>query len=182
MKRSWSPCRVALLCVVIGCAEEESAVPTMTSPMANAANQIMSGVNFSLVTAGVRQATLLADTAFFFQRSDSIELRAVKTEFFSRIGAKTGTLTAREGTYRSKRQQMEARGDVVITSEDGRRLTTPQIAYDQHTNRITSDSAWVMTQSNGDVARGVGFETDPNLTFFDCSNCGGVFRVPPPQP
>jgi hypothetical protein len=57
---------------------------------------------------------------------------------------------------------MEARGNVVVVSEDGRRLTTPQLRYDQARNEISSDSAFVLTEP-GRRVEGVGFVSDPNM-------------------
>jgi hypothetical protein len=58
---------------------------------------------------------------------------------------------------------MEARGNVVVIAEDGRRLETQQLLYDPQRNEISGDSAFVLTRP-GDVLTGIGFTTDPNLT------------------
>jgi LPS export ABC transporter protein LptC len=178
-------CRLALatLCAAVlasvACTGDDATIPTTAKGAADSADQIMFGVEHYLTTAGIQQANLTADTAYLFNEGSRIELRGVKVEFFSKTGTPTGTLTAREGTYRQRGGNMEARGDVVLVGEDGRRLTTEQLAYDQRANRISTDSAWVMTQANGDVGRGVGFVTDPQLTTFRCGNCSGVVTTPP---
>jgi hypothetical protein len=58
---------------------------------------------------------------------------------------------------------MEARGNVIVISEDGRRLETPQLRYDPGRNEISGDSAFVLTRPE-DVVSGIGFVTDPDLT------------------
>jgi LPS export ABC transporter protein LptC len=75
---------------------------------------------------------------------------------------KNGNLTSREGTYNTRSGIMEARGNVVVISEDGRKLETPQLRYDPGRNEISSDSAFVMTTPT-DVVTGIGFTADPNL-------------------
>jgi hypothetical protein len=57
---------------------------------------------------------------------------------------------------------MIARGTVVVTTEEGRRLTTPELKYDQGMNEISSDSAFVLTEP-GRRLEGVGFRSDPNM-------------------
>jgi hypothetical protein len=57
---------------------------------------------------------------------------------------------------------MVARKNVVVVSEDGRRLTTPELNYNQQTNEISSDSAFVMTEPNRRV-EGIGFRSDPDM-------------------
>ena len=181
------PGRMIAILAVAGaapaCGEEQPVIPVTQSEMAQAADQVLSGLQHFLTSAGVQQANLTADSAYFFDQGSRIELRVVKVEFFSKTGVPTGTLNSREGTYRQRGQLMEARGDVVVVGEDGRRLTTPQLSFNQATNKITTDSAWTMTEADGDVGRGVGFETDPNLTSFFCkAACGGAIDVRQPPP
>jgi hypothetical protein len=57
---------------------------------------------------------------------------------------------------------MEARGNVIVVSEDGRRLTTEQMRYDQARNEISSDSAFILTEP-GRRLEGVGFVSDPQM-------------------
>ena len=49
-----------------------------------------------------------------------------------------------------------------MVTEDGRRLTTPELKYDQQRNEISSDSAFVMTEPNRRL-EGIGFRSDPNM-------------------
>src|SRR5688500_7549659 len=177
----------AVIATVLGagaCRSEPAVTPTARSPLADSADQVMSGVQFLLTGGGVQQGKLLADSGFMFENSTRIELRGVTTDFFTKTGEKTGTLTAREGTYRKQRGDLEARKDVVVISADSRRrLETEQLRFDERTNLITTDSAFVITQ-DGQVARGVGFSTDPDVRRFECkASCSGIFnmaRQPPP--
>ena len=71
-------------------------------------------------------------------------------------------LTSKRGTYNSRTTNMVARKNVVVVSEDGRRLTTPELIYNQQLNQISSDSAFVMTEPNRRL-EGIGFRSDPNM-------------------
>lgn len=132
------------------------------SPMADSADQMMFGINTLLTDRGVLNAELEADTAFFFDENTRIELRVVNLTFYTRTGERNSVLTGKEGTYNTRQSQMEARGNVVVVSEDGRRLTTEQLRYDQIRNEISSDSAFVLTEP-GRRLEGVGFTSDPNM-------------------
>ena len=57
---------------------------------------------------------------------------------------------------------MVARGNVVVVSEDGRRLTTEELIYNQQKNQISSDSAFVLTETDRRL-EGIGFRSDPNM-------------------
>jgi LPS export ABC transporter protein LptC len=132
------------------------------SPLADSADQVMYGARFRLTDAGISRALLLADTAYFFDDNTRVELEKVNTTFFNSTGAKDAVLTSRRGTYNSRTSNMVARKDVLVVSEDGRRLTTSELVYNQQRNEISSDSAFVMTEPNRRIA-GVGFRSDPNM-------------------
>jgi LPS export ABC transporter protein LptC len=147
----------------LACGGDGTAPPPVTrSPMADSADQLMFGINTLLTDRGVLNAELESDTAFFFDENTRIELRVVKLTFYTRTGERNSVLTGREGTYNTRQSRMEARGNVVVVSEDGKRLTTEQLRYDQQRNEISSDSAFVLTEP-GRRLEGVGFTSDPNM-------------------
>lgn len=132
------------------------------SPLADSADQVMYGARFNLTDKGLARARLEADTAYFFDDNTRIELEPVHTTFFTATGAKDAVLTSQRGTYNSRTSNMVARKNVVVVSEDGRRLTTPELIYNQQRNEISSDSAFVMTEPNRRL-EGIGFRSDPNM-------------------
>jgi LPS export ABC transporter protein LptC len=142
---------------------DRGAKPPVTGTAADSADQTIFGVRTILTDAGLMRAELLSDTAYAFEDGTRFELRNVKTTFFDKLGAKNAVLTSREGTYRSRLNSMEARGNVVVVSEQGKRLETPVLRYDQLRNEISSDSAFVLTEPNRRL-EGVGFVSDPNMS------------------
>lgn len=145
-----------------GC-RKRGAQPTVTATAHDSADQTIFGVRTLLTDAGLMRAELLADTAYAYDDGTRFELRNVKTTFFTKQGARDAVLTSREGTYRSRTNNMEARGHVVVVSDEGRRLESPILRYDQTRNEISSDSAFVLTEPNRRL-EGVGFVSDPNMT------------------
>jgi LPS export ABC transporter protein LptC len=169
----------AVAIATTACNRDKEVIPPTTSALADSADQVMSVVRLLVTDGGVQQIMLKADSAYVFEEGNRIELRTVYSEFFSEQGTKTGTLTSKEGTYRKQRMDMEARDSVVVISTDGDRLETSQLRFDQRANKITSDSAFVLTHADG-VTRGVGFVTDPDFTQWSCSACSG--RIPVRRP
>lgn len=132
-----------------------------SSAMADSADQVMFGARAILTDKGLMRAELFGDTAYFFDDNTRIEMRMVKTNFFTTAGAPSAVLTSKQGTYRTQ-GSMEARGNVVVVSTDNRHLTTEQLRFDQLRNEISSDSAFVLTEPGRRVA-GIGFVSDPNM-------------------
>jgi LPS export ABC transporter protein LptC len=152
---------LALVALGTACKRDREPVAAKSSPMADSADQVMFGARAILTDRGLMRAELFGDTAYFFDDNTRIEMRTVKTNFFTTAGAPSAVLTSKEGTYRTQ-GSMEARGNVVVVSTDGRRLTTPQLRYDQVRNEISSDSAFVLTEPGRSVT-GIGFVSDPNM-------------------
>ena len=168
---------------VLAACQETAQPPTIAgNPLADSADQIMFGARSLITNEGLLRAELLADTAFFFDENTRIEMIDINLTFHTAQGEKSAVLTSREGTYNTRANRMEARGNVVVVSEDGRELRTEQLRYDQVRNEISSDSAFVATERGGRRVQGVGFVSDPNMNnvrcLASCSGVGGAVTVP----
>ncbi len=151
------------LAVGAGACDDRQAPPVVSrSALVDSADQVMFGARFNLTDKGLSRAELVSDTAFFFDDNTRTELRKVEVTFYTASGARDAYLTSRRGTYNSRVGSMIARGDVVVITEEGRRLTTPYLMYDQQLNEISSDSAFVLTEPGRRLA-GTGFRSDPNM-------------------
>ncbi len=148
---------------------QRTKVPPMvaaeTVVIPDSADQVTNGGRVLLTDNGVTKAVLLADTVFTYEDGARLELRQVNLTFFTALGEKDGILTSREATYNARLSRLEARGNVVVLAEDGRRLDTQQLVYDQQRNQIFSDSAFVLNRPPQQIS-GVGFESDPQLALF----------------
>jgi len=144
------------------CAEKKALPIARGSALADSADQVMFGPKFSLTSQGVARARLNADTAYFFDENTRAELEKVHTTFFTTTGVRDAVLTSRRGTYNTRLATMVARQNVVVVSEDGRRLETSELMYNQGRNEISSDSAFVLTEPNRRL-EGIGFRSDPNM-------------------
>lgn len=155
---------IALVSVVAASAcDTKKQPPTASrSPLADSADQVMYGAWFNLTSDGLSRARMQADTLYFFDDNTRIEAENPVVTFYTSTGAKDATLTARHGTSNTRTNNMIARRNVVVVSEDGRRLTTPELIFNQQRNEISSDSAFVMTEPNRRL-EGIGFRSDPNM-------------------
>jgi LPS export ABC transporter protein LptC len=134
---------------------------------ADSADQVMVRVHTLLTERGVKQGELFADTTFVYDQNSRYLFRNVRTTFNTPTGAPNGTLTAREGRYDIRQRVLEAFGNVVVVTTDGKRLLTPHLRFDQARNLVRSDSAFTLIEG-ARQHRGFGFESDPNITRFVC--------------
>jgi LPS export ABC transporter protein LptC len=179
--------RLAVLAGVVGlgafgaaCSERRGLTTQNPPGLADSADQVMFKIKTVLTDRGLLRAELLADSAFFFNDNTRIELRGVHTTFYTNTGQRSSVLTSREGTYNTRAGETEARKNVVVVGEDGRRLETEQLKYNQARDEISSDSAFVLTEP-GRRATGVGFVSDPALKNVRVNKVGegsGTFVLP----
>jgi LPS export ABC transporter protein LptC len=147
-----------------GCAPQGSAPPVKTSgSLADSADQVMLNVRSLLTDKGVQRGEMFADSAYIFDDNTRFELRVVRTTFNTSTGVKDGTMRADRGRYSLRQQVLEGFGNVVITTTEGKRLTSPHVRYSQASNEVSSDSAFTMVEP-GRTLSGIGFRSDPQLT------------------
>jgi LPS export ABC transporter protein LptC len=167
----------ALAAALAACKSERSPTVVDASALPDTAEQVMFRLRHQLTSGGVRRANLVADTAYFYDDGNRIEMRRVRLVFFSATGDSSSVLTSRTGRYDVRLQRVEGRGDVVVTTTEGKRLTSPQLVYDRVLNQITSDTSFVFTEP-GRTLTGIGLRTDPKLTTVQVlRNFGGRTRV-----
>ena len=176
----------AALVAILAAACHSGTEPRVTAanPLADSADQVMFGISTMITNQGVLRAQLKADTAYFFDGNSRIEVRNERTLFYTNTGQQSAVLTSREGTYRVQIGQMVARHDVLVTTTDGKRLTTQELNSNEQTNQVSSDSAFVLTEPDRQV-RGVGFVSDPELTNFTVKRVmtgSGTFTLPGSPP
>lgn len=157
------------------------AKPTATITAADTADQVLIDMNHYVTNDGVVRARVRADTAFFYQSTQSAEMRNVHITFYDTDGRETSTLTAREGTYHWASGDMEGRGNVVVVGAgDGRTLKSEVMRYKQVTNQVSSDQPFVF-DGPGRHIEGQGFTSDPdfkNVTALRPRGTSGHFVLP----
>ncbi|MFI5232800.1 MAG: LPS export ABC transporter periplasmic protein LptC [Gemmatimonadales bacterium] len=152
---------VALLCACTDDKGPPIAARTMT--VADSADQVLFGQRMLITDRGLNRAEIHSDTAYFFDENTRTDMRVVDAVFFDSQGLRNALMTSRTGVYNQRLNSLEARGNVVITAVDGRRLETPFVRYDNRLNLVSSDTVFTMTDPDGRVVHGIGFTSDPDL-------------------
>jgi len=136
--------------------------PPTAAVRADSADQVLYGLRHNLTMEGVLRAHLEADTAYFYQSAQRADLVGVTVVFFSPEGRQTSRLTARTGTYDWRSGNMEARGEVVAVTPDGRRLTTSVLRYQRATDQISGPNQFVFDAPDRHL-EGESFTADPEF-------------------
>ena len=154
----------AILLGAASACDNTQAPPVATqSLLPDSAEQMLFGIELTLTDAGVRRAVVKSDTALMYDANTREELRKVTARFFTTAGEQQAVLTSDQGTHSSRLGTMEARGNVVVVSSDGKQLVSPHLKYDPSRNEISSDSAFTLTEGER-VTKGVGFVSNPDMT------------------
>ncbi|MBA3521981.1 MAG: LPS export ABC transporter periplasmic protein LptC [Gemmatimonadales bacterium] len=152
---------IGTLIIALAC-EETGARPTTTIQAPDSADQVLEGFSHYVTHQGVRRSRVEADTAYFFEPNQTTDLRDVTVVFYDLQGNESSTLTADEGTYRWQDGSMEANGNVLVVSPDGRRLRTQRLRYDNAANTISTDRAFTFDRGTEHLA-GNSFRSDPDF-------------------
>jgi LPS export ABC transporter protein LptC len=152
---------LAAVTTVAGCTSG-GARPTTTVQAADTADQVIEGFSHYVTADGIRKSRVEADTAYFYEASQLAVLRHLRATFYDPKGAESSHLTADAGTYRWQDGSMDAQGDVIVISTDGRRLRAETLRFDPKKNDISTDRRFRFEQGT-EFIQGTGFSSDPDF-------------------
>jgi LPS export ABC transporter protein LptC len=148
-----------------GCFGEEN--PTGNEPVSTARRPTEQIFDYQLVetTDGVRQWVLESDQMLKYSAQEDVELVTVKMDFYQ-DGEHFSVLTADSGRAHLLTNDIHTWGNVVVISEDGRRLETEELFFSNETQRIHNDVFNTLLRER-DVVTGIGLETTPDLKYIE---------------
>lgn len=154
------------LLVLAGCGREHSVgSPGATGELPD---QEVSDFVLTETQQGTPAWRLFARYAAAYNARNVWIARGVRVDFFDEKGAQSSELTAREGEIHQQTRNMTARGDVVIQTSEGTRMSTQEIRFLNKEQKIVSPlEQEVRVERHGDVLTGYGFESDPDLRHFE---------------
>jgi LPS export ABC transporter protein LptC len=157
---------MALLLLAAGCGGQRSSVPSRAA--GELPDQEVSDFALTETDQGTPQWKLYARYAATYNARNVIVARTVRVDFFDEQGAETSELTAREGEIQLQTRDMTARGDVVLQTREGTRMSTQEIRFLNREQTIVSPvEQMVRVERAGDVLTGYGFQSDPGLKRFE---------------
>lgn len=130
------------------------------------ADAMIFNFQFTLLNEGIREAIVVADTAYRFNDSTVVYLRGnvELTSFEAESGVERAVITAHRARLEEKSRAVTAWvGAVLRIREVGRELQSEEIKYEPNRNRVSSDSTTVMIEGET-VVEGSGFTSDLKFT------------------
>lgn len=150
-----------LLWDVNGCQEKEP--PRVAGgDFQDAPEQVIENMEVTFTEQGRRTGVLRADSVAIYRQGEVKKGRKIQVDFFDQEGQHVSSLAAEEGIYDSKREEVAARGDVVVVSNTGARLETQALNWRKQDNRIFTEAFVKITRGKYTVT-GYGLDTDPQL-------------------
>jgi len=111
---------------------------------------------------------LFARYAATYSARNVVEARSIRVDFYGDDGERSSTLTSRDGEINQRTRDMVARGNVVLETTEGTRLSSEELRFLNREQRIVVPVTYlVRVERAGDVLTGYGFESDPELTHYE---------------
>jgi LPS export ABC transporter protein LptC len=159
--KSWG--MVGGIAVLVAAACSNQGIKPMTATaVADSADQVILKMATNIASEGVRKSFVVAETAYVYQLTQKMDLRQLRATFFDAQGKQSSVLTAKTGLYTMNTGSLDARGNVVVETVDGRKLTTEHLIYDRNANQVRSDTAFVFDSKNEHII-GNEFVSDPDF-------------------
>ncbi|MDX2191933.1 MAG: LPS export ABC transporter periplasmic protein LptC [Gemmatimonadales bacterium] len=161
----------------------DGARPVRMLAVPDSADQVMEGFVHVITENGVRKARLEADTAYLYERSQTLSLRGFKAVFYDQKGGERTQLTARRGTYRWQTGAWQADSNVALRSP-GQVLRAETLTYDEAQRVIATDRPFVFDKG-GEHIVGTSFRADLDfanvVTRKPRGTMGDAFALPGQQ-
>lgn len=155
--------------VLAGCAGDEEGVTSQhTGPQTArqlVPEQQIFDYRFIETRDASRQWVLESAEMLKYPGQEDMVLVDLKMDFY-RAGAYHSTLTADSGRANQLTRNVHAWGDVVVVTEDGRKLETEELFFDNEREIIHNEVFDRLTR-DGDVVTGIGLEASPDLEYIE---------------
>jgi len=115
--------------------------------------------------AGVRQWALRSEKMLKYLDEKDVHLVTLHMDFFKQ-GTHFSVLTADSGLANLTSKDIHTWGNVVVVTDDGRRLETEDLYFNNETQLIHNDVFNRFTR-DGDVLTGMGLEATPDLEYIE---------------
>jgi LPS export ABC transporter protein LptC len=154
----------AILLLLVGCGEENR-MESRTEP-GDVPDQILEDFTTSQTDSGKVSWTLTAPEARVYSSRNLVVAERPHIDFYEEDGTRSSVLDALEGTVFRETGDMEARKNVVLTTNEDYVLATESLRWNQETEKIVTDE-FVRITKGENVYTGYGLVCDQRLDVFE---------------
>jgi LPS export ABC transporter protein LptC len=161
--------------VVTGCNSGKPETSSIQTPVKESPSQ--EGWNSELIMSysGRTQAVIRYGHMAQYQSTDRVLFDdGVDVDFYDEGGKHASNLKSLEGEYRPGKEDVLAKGNVVVVSDTGTVLKTESLRWDNQRQRIESDTTVCIITTGLDTLYGLGFESDSELKHWVIRKPWGV--------
>lgn len=160
MKNRYFAFLVCMILSMMWACSETDRDPTMTSEGEKLPDQETWDTSFRVSDRGILEYVIYAGHVQHFGDKQRIQLGdGIRVEFFDGTEGPTSVLTAQEGVLEQHTKNMEAWGDVVITSGDSLQIEAQRIRWDHSMERISAEGAvTIATREGTEYGEGLVFD------------------------
>lgn len=155
-----------VLLALAGCGNHRSSSPAEST--GEMPDQEVTDFAITETDGGDIQWKLFARYAATYSARNVVEARSIRVDFYGDDGERSSTLTSRDGEINQRSRDMVARGNVVLETTEGTRLSSEELRFLNREQRIVVPVRYlVRVERSGDVLTGYGFESDPELRHYE---------------
>jgi LPS export ABC transporter protein LptC len=156
-----------VLALMIGCGDSGEPAPTAspTTKKNRVPEQMFFDYRLIESTSGIRQWVLQSEKMLKFAGEKEVELVTIHMDFF-KGGEHFSVLTADSGKANLETKNIHTWGNVIVVTDDGRKLETEDLYFNNETELIHNDVFNRFTRE-GDVLTGIGLEATPDLEYIE---------------
>ena len=182
LKILFTPILCLLAVMVLGCGEPSVETPQSTVPVEELPDQEFwkspeKPVVIRLTEAGQTKHVIRAGHIRVFRSRKIIEIdNGITVEIFDSKGNNTAMLIADSGTVYENTRDIIARGNVVVSSTDNRRITTEELRWYEKEQKIMTPGFARMVTEDG-YEEGYSLESNANLTGYSLKNVQGKVTI-----
>ena len=148
------------LIAIVGCGSEDHVVQHPQARVEELPSQEVKDFSLEESDTGTPEWILTSRYAATYDRRGVIVARDVAIDFFDSKGAKYSHLTAKEGEIKRPSNDMEARGDVRVTTTYGVRIQTDSLRFHKPDRKNVSAEGNFTRHGQFGSNRGVGKSRD----------------------
>lgn len=179
---------LVLLTVLTGCEYRSASQGPRDDRAEHAPDQESWDVRFSVYDAAQPRAMIEAAYMARYEQEDSTYtlLRGsapeeggagrVTAHVFDEHGRPSAVITANRMTYQDEKDRFVARGQVVVETTDGKRLTSEHLTWNEEERKIRTPG-FVRIITPSDRVQGYGLEAAEDLSTYRLSNVTGQTTV-----